>query len=169
MKLELDPAFSKNLSRVINNYEFQVGVLNDKPHYLPKAEDGKAGPAGNLKTYAGGPATQQSLRSSGKTTAQILVDNMYRLGRNILLEPFEKTSSDIIKFTNAFLNMAIAKRSPKRVENLLQAIVRNPILKQEYGSNKAQTARAKGFNRHLIDTAQMFRAIRAKIKRVKRV
>lgn len=56
--------------------------------------------------------------------------------------------------------------SIKRVENLLQAVVRNPILKLEYGDNTAITADMKGFDRHLFGTGQTFKAIKAKANRV---
>lgn len=56
--------------------------------------------------------------------------------------------------------------SKKRLENLLQAIVRNPILRLEYGKNTATAADNKGFDRHLFDTGQMFKAITARAKRV---
>ena len=39
-------------------------------------------------------------------------------------------------------------------------------LKKEYGNNKAATADNKGFDRHLIDTGQTFKEIRARAKRV---
>lgn len=91
---------------------------------------------------------------------------MKRLGINILWEPFQKPNSEILRFTTSFLKMAIAKQNTQRVVNLLQAIVRNPILRQEYGANTSSTADNKGFDRHLIDTAQMFKAIKARVKRV---
>jgi hypothetical protein len=86
----------------------------------------------------------------------------------MLLAPFKQKSSDIIKFSRAYLNLIFAnKPSIRNVENLLQAIVRNPILRGDYGHNKKKTADAKGFDRHLFDTGQMFKAIKAKVtKRV---
>jgi hypothetical protein len=143
-----------------NRYEFDVGVLQDKPHY--QAID--ATPP-DLKTYAGGPARKISKVLSGKTIGDVFTENMQRLGIDLLREPFDKKSSDIIKFSKAFMAMAISngKIGRKRVENLLQAIVRNPILRGDYGPNNGATADAKGFDRHMIDTSQMFRAIRAKI------
>lgn len=167
MKIELDKSFRKAISQRINGYNFLVGVLEDKPHF--DAARGKAGLKGQdvLKTYAGGPARKQTRHPSEKTSGQILVDNMKRLGINILLKPFQDKSSELLRFTEAFLKMALAKSSPKRVENLLQANVRNPILRGEYGQNSSLTKTIKGFNRPLIDTAQMFKAIKAKVKRVR--
>ncbi len=172
MKAQLPRSFKQDFSKEINGYEFTVGILEDKPHFWPKGvrgvKSGKAGPASNLKNYAGGPARLTSRKKDGESIGQVLVDNMKRQNRNFLKEPFEKPNARLIKFLKAFLDMALAKKSPKRVENLLQAVVRNPILEQKYGRNKAKTARAKGFNRLLIDTAQMFRAIKATVTRVRK-
>jgi hypothetical protein len=49
-------------------------------------------------------------------------------------------------------------------ETCLQAIVRNPILKGEYGRNSRLTQKIKGFNRYMIDTAQLFKNIKADVK-----
>jgi hypothetical protein len=91
--------------------------------------------------------------------------NRERLGFNYLTKPFEERTSDIIKFSNEFFKLAFGRSQEKRVVNLLQAIVRNPILRGEYGGpNSALTKRIKGFNRPMIDTAQLFKALRARIK-----
>lgn len=163
MKIEVDKSFFKKLERAINKFEFEVGVLDDKPHFEPVHTPLHGTP--EIKSYAGGPTRKQTREKSDLTTGQILQENMKRIGTNILQEPFEKKNSDILKFADSFLKLAVgAKMSMRRVENLLQAIVRNPILKQEYGPNKASTADAKGFDRHLFDTGQMFKAIKARIK-----
>jgi len=166
VKFELGKSWEKKLKGRIEGFEFEVGVLEDKPHYNPVETGLLETPA--LKAYAGGPARRQTREIGDLTTGQILIENMKRLNINLLLRPFQEESSDIIKFTRAFLQLVTRKpgMSMKRVENLLQAIVRNPILKQEYGSNKAATADVKGFDRHLIDTGQLFKAIRARAKRV---
>lgn len=163
MKIELQKGFSKALSRKIDGYTFEVGVLDDKPHYDPLGR-GNQFLSQEVKQYAGGPARKQSSRKSGKSIGDVLVANMRRLNKNILLEPFQNKNSELVKFMNAFLKTALARSSKRRVENLLQAVVRVPILKQEYGMNTSETAFRKGFDRHLIDTAQMIKAIKAKVK-----
>lgn len=166
MKLELSKDFQKSISRSIEQYEFEVGVLDDKPHRYPQSNSGILGNA-PTSTYAGGPVRKASRANSGKTVGQVLTENMERLGKNILAEPFEKQNPEMAEFSKRFLDMAIAKKSKNRVINLLQAMVRNPILKGEYGSNSDYTESVKGFNRHLIDTAQMFKSIKARILNVR--
>lgn len=164
MRLELGKSWGKKLQGRIERYDFEVGVFDDKPHMDPVVT-GRFDPP-QLKNYAGGPVRRTSRQKGELSVAQVLVENMKRLNINILQRPFQERNSEILKFTAEFLKMVTSgKSSIKRLENLLQAIVRNPILKQEYGPNKPATADAKGFDRHLFDTGQMFRAIKARVKR----
>lgn len=166
MKIKIGKGLYEKLNARIGAYQCEVGVLEDKPHYEPVHTS--IGQDPDLKEYAGGKARKISKVKSELTTGQILVENMKRLNINILEEPFEKKNSDIVKFANAYLKMALSNAHAQRVINLMQAIVRNPILKQEYGHNTPATADAKGFDRNMIDTGQMFRAIRARIKNVRK-
>lgn len=164
MNIKMGTSWASKLQKRVEGFEFEVGILDDKPHKEPAPEvNGQP----QLSTYAGGPVTKMSRTDSDKSIGEVLIANMERLNINLLLRPFQEKNSDIIKFTNEFLKMVVQKPgvSMKRVENLLQAIVRNPILKQEYGKNKATTADAKGFDRHLINTAQMFKSIKARVKK----
>lgn len=162
MNIELGKTWGRKLQGRIDKFEFEVGVLEDGPHYNPVDTPRFGEP--ELKSYAGGPARKQTRTPGPLTTGEVLIENMKRLNINLLQRPFQERNSDIMKFTDAFLKLAVRRPgiSIKRVENLLQAIVRNPILRQEYGQNDSATADAKGFDRHLIDTAQMFRKIIAK-------
>lgn len=165
MELQLGKSWGKKLQARIERYEFEVGVLDDKAHMDPVVTGRLETP--DLKSYAGGPVRRTSRQQGELTVGQVLVENMQRLNINILQRPFQERNSDILKFTTEFLKYVTSgKASLRRLENLLQAIVRNPILKQEYGHNKPGTADAKGFDRHLFDTGQMFKAIRARVKRV---
>lgn len=165
MKINLGSSWGKKLQRRVNNVEFEVGVLDDSPHKLPVEQ--KLFETPQLKTYAGGPVRKTSRQLSGVSVGDVLVQNMERTNTNFLLEPFLKKDSEIMKFTNYFLRYVVGRPgiSIKRIENLLQAIVRNPILNQEYGPNDSATADNKGFDRHLFDTGQMFKSIRARMKR----
>jgi hypothetical protein len=165
LKIEISKSFKKRYARRIEGFDFEVGVLKAETHYEPAPDIAFGKPA--LKNFAGGPARKQGRTKSDLTTGEILVENMKRLNINLLLKPFRKKGSDLLRFTNEFLKMATSnkKTSLKRVENLLQAVVRNPILKKQYGQNRSKTADAKGFNRNIIDTSQTFKAIRAKAYR----
>lgn len=153
------------MKRTIEGFEFEVGILDDKPHRLPVETPLFKEP--DLKSYAGGPIRATSREKSDFTIAQVLQENSARLGIDLLREPFKDPDTEINRFTTAFLRFAAGKKGTyRRLENLLQAVVRNPILRQEYGKNRARTADNKGFDRHLFDTGQMFKAIKAMVKRV---
>lgn len=163
MKIELDRRFIKKAAGLFGKYEFEVGVLEDVPYKTPKR--GKRGLKGQdvISTYAGGPVRQKTRFSSGVMISEIVKQNQERLGVNFLLAPFDKKGSDIIKFSNEFFKYVFGKSQAKRCENLLQAIVRNPILRGDYGGNSKLTQTIKGFNRGMIDTAQMFKALKARV------
>lgn len=166
MKINLGSSWAKKIQSRVDAVQFEVGVLDDKPHMNPVDQGLFDTP--QLKNYAGGPVRRTSRKASGVTTGEVLVQNMERLNTNLLLEPFQKKNSDIMKFTRYFLQYIVGRpgtSSVKRIENLLQAIVRNPILNQEYGTNSPTTADNKGFDRHLFDTGQMFKAIKARMIR----
>lgn len=53
----------------------------------------------------------------------------------------------------------------RRLENACRSIVRNPMLRREYGINSEATAKGKGFNHWGINTGTLFKAIEAKYGR----
>jgi hypothetical protein len=164
MIIKLDSRFQKRVQGMFGKYSFQVGVLEDGTHY--RAKTGVHGLKGQdvIKTYAGGPAREQTRKSSGKSLSEVSASLREHLGFNYLLEPFHsksKSQADILRFTTEFFKVVFGRSQKKRAENLLQAIVRNPMLRGDYGSNSALTQRIKGFDRKTIDTAQLFKAIRA--------
>lgn len=165
MKIELQKDFKDRLKGRFNKYSFEVGILDNGPYFLPKR--GERGLKGTdvIARYAGGPVRKKSNKTSGLNLNQISKENRKNLGFNYLKRPFARKNSDIVRFSNEFFKYAFGKSEPKRLTNLLQAIVRNPILKGEYGTNSALTQKIKGFNRIMIDTAQLFRAIKARVNR----
>lgn len=166
MKIQLKDGLRKKLSGLVEGYQFEVGILEDKDHYLPEYNSINEPP--KLKNFAGGPTRKQSKEKSGKKISEVFIENQKRINTNFLTEPLKNQNSDILKFTTAFLRMVTDKgMSMRRVENLLQAVFRNPILQLKYGGNKASTADAKGFDRHLFDTGQMFKAVIVKARRKK--
>lgn len=160
MRITLSKNFGKGVKGRFGKYNFEVGILQDGPHKV--ARRGKKGLKGQdvLSNYAGGPVRKKSNAVSG-TISQVSKQNQDRLGVNFYTAPFKKKSSDIIKFTKSFFDLAFGRSQKRRAENLLQAVVRNPILRGEYGVQSALTTKIKGFNRPMMDTAQLFRAITA--------
>lgn len=151
--------FGQILKGKIEPYGFQVGILKDGPHKNPKSK--KKG----LKTFAGGPARKIGSKSDG-TISEVSAEVRKRAGFNYLRKPFNNKNDDAVKMLKTFFQLVFADSEGskrKRLENLLQAIVRNPILRGTYGRNRRLTADIKGFNRKFIDTGQFFKAITAKV------
>lgn len=160
MQLTLDKRFRKKLQGRIEGYDFQIGVLKDKAYKLPMRD-------ASLGSYAGGPVRKRSPNKSGLTISQVSQENRERLGINYLSAPFKsKKNKDILRFLGVFFKVVTGRSKPKRLENLLQAVVRNPILRGDYGPNARVTKRIKGFDRAMIDTGQLFRAIVSSVKKL---
>lgn len=165
MNIKLSPKFKKNVEGKFGQYTFEVGVLEDGPHKDPRRGQRGQGGRDVLSTYAGGPIRKKGRTESGKTISEVSAALRERLGVNYLIAPFHEHSADIIKFTKTFFMLCFGKSEPKRAENLLQAIVRNPMLRGDYGHNSATTKKIKGFDRMTLDTAQLFKSIRARVKK----
>lgn len=165
MQLKLDKKFSEKVQARFEKYDFKVGILNDKDHKMAKPK------SDGLKNLAGREARKISTISDGTTNAQLSKEMREILGFNYLTKPFEKRNSDIIKFADHFFKMVASAGNGlpsssmmRRCENLLQAIVRNPITRGEYKNNTKATVWEKGFNWFMVDTGQLFKAIVAKAK-----
>lgn len=164
MQIKLDRKFMARVNARFSKYDIQVGILTNAPH-----KDAKTG-KDNKAVYAGGPVRKKG-RAGGFSLYDISAANRARMDKNYLTDPF-KQPSEIMKFAALFFKMASGgPRSTsmmKRLANLTQAIVRNPILRGDYGSNSRSTQKIKGFDRKMIDTAQLFRAIKGAVKLVGR-
>ena len=195
-KVKLDGRFYKEAKGRIERFHFDVGVLEDKPYYKPLTANqarkrgykgglgNKQGPLnkilpaqakaiGGLKQLAGGPARIASRRKSGLSLSQVSERLRKETGINFYTRPWKsKRGKDLVRFIQSFMRMItqggkLAEK--KRLENALQAVVRNPIVRGDYGRNARSTAKTKGFNRLMIDTGQLFKGIMARVRVNKRV
>lgn len=159
MKFEFRKPLGQILKGKVEPYSFEVGILTPGPH------KDAAGKSKGLKNFAGGPARRMTGKASS-TLDEVSKDVRSFLGFNYLKRPFQNKSNDTTRLAASFLDYALNESKgakKKRLENLVQAVVRNPILRGSYGRNTKVTAGIKGFNRKLIDTAQFFKAIRARV------
>lgn len=166
MNIKLDRRFEKQARGRIERFYFDVGVLENKPHKSALSQ--KRG----FKTLAGGPSRKVSRKNSGMTLQDVSQELRANTRINFYTRPFRsKRNQDLLRFIRAFMRLLGLQgviREKKRVENALQAVVRNPIVRGDYGRNKKVTANIKGFNRLMIDTGQLFKGIVAKV-RIRRV
>lgn len=159
MKFVLDKRFKNKISGKFEAYTFEVGILKNGPYKNPKSK------SFGFKSFAGGRARKVESKSD-KTLREVSKWN--RKKTNYLMAPFEDTSDksgDIKKFLNAFFSYVFGRSTEKRLINTLQAVVRNPILRGDYGPNARSTIRTKGFDRYMIDTGQLFKNILARVRK----
>jgi len=153
MKIKSD--ISKKISKQIGNYNFEVGILKNEPKKLPKK--------GASKSYAGLTISASGASSQKVSLAEVAkyTDNMFKW----LKKPFKlKSNKDVLAIVKEIAAQTFGKKSTdnKRLENAVQAVIRNPILRGDYGKNAASTIKAKGFDKLGINTAQLFKSIKAK-------
>lgn len=162
MKFDLSKRMAKNLTKRIQRHEFEVGVFTNAQYRLPKAHGLFEEP--ETRSYAGGPVRKIGKGYGDKTIDEIFIENQKRLRIDLLREPFKSKSKELVTFANRFLKFTFGRVKERQIINLAQAIVRNPILRKDYGNNSKATAEYKGFDRHLFDTGQMFKNILARLK-----
>ena len=163
MKLELSRSLQKTLQGKFNKYEFEVGIIQDKQYKLPvEFNQSQTNSSEVLTKFAGATVRKASRKNSDKTVSEI--SREMRDKYDYLVSPFKRKDTAIQKLIKDFFSFAFGRSEKKRLENTLQAVVRNPILKKQYGRNTQATINHKGFDHVMMDTAQFFKAIKAKVK-----
>jgi hypothetical protein len=167
VEIKLDSRFQKKVKGLFGKYEFEVGVLDDKPYRKPQR--GQRGQRGQdvLTQYAGMQIRKASRIDSGVSISEVSASFRKHLGFNYLIEAFKdngkiRNNSEILKFSNEFMKLVFGRSEKRRTENLIQAIVRNPFKRKEFGDNSPLTKTIKGFSHKGIDTAQLFKNIKAR-------
>lgn len=164
--MKMDKRFKNRVMGRYDRYTFETGVA-DKPHRMPKEprvlKSGKLGKTPKLGSLEGGPV-RKTVRQTKSTNLKIAIKNQRKY--KFMTAPFQKrTSKDLRAFIKAFFNLAAGKIKKKSdVAKLVLAVVRNPILRGDYGRNTMITRQIKGFNRLMIDTGQMFKSLRAYVR-----
>ena len=142
----------KDFQTFLDKHQILFGV-EDFVENLPQSkEDG-------LKHFAGGSARKIS-RTQGSTTTSELALKLEK-EHNIFSAPLENEKNfEVVKVLEDLVSWYFqGQDNRKRIENGAQAVVRNPILRGDYGHNSSKTIETKGFDRILIDTAQFFNSI----------
>ena len=153
----------QELQKSIDKYHIQVGVFDNIPRKKPIS-----GPKAGISTLAGGAIRKSRVAKVPSMSGEVAAELNQKF--HWLDKPFRSSnnnSKDIVAFTKYFV-VAIAQGKKdastlRRIANLIQAIVRNPILRGDYGRNSTAYAKLKGFNRFLFDTGQFFKSIKAKV------
>lgn len=166
MNIQIDKRFQKRIKGTFEKYEFEVGILEDKAYRKPlRGERGLKG-QDVLTNYAGMKVRKASRKKTEVNLSDISKENRDRY--DYLQKPFKKMSPEIEKLFKDFIKFVFGKTEAKRLQNTLQAVVRNPIRSKMYGQNSQLTQKIKGFDHVMMDTAQFFKAIRARVVKKKR-
>ena len=158
MKLEIK-GWAKQLQKEYSRFEFHVGVLQDRPEPYPRY--------GETKNFHGGKALKKGKYSA--TTVAEVAETTNRV-YNWLLGAWSgrKANSNnaaILRVLRTYAAYLSKPENNNRLRNAVQAVVRNPILRGDYGSNSESYAKQKGFNRFLIATGTLFDSIKAAVVR----
>lgn len=160
--MAMGKSWTLKLKKKVESYEAVAGIKQTPRKEPVKPKD--------LRSFAGGPVRKISTTRSRVTPTQVAAYVMNFAG-NIWTEPFKMGSNtDIIKFSKVYVKELLKSKpgeivNNRRVKNLMQAIIRNPILRGDYKLHGKGTKSRKGFERSLIDTGQFFRSIQVVIKR----
>lgn len=147
---------SKKLAFKLDKYQVQVGLLEDKKRKQPKF--------GEFKNYAGKTLLREGKVSNGASLVEVAeyLDRRYKW----LRKPFLiKNNKEVVLVLNDIVKDMNGQDLKQRILNGFQAVVRNPILRGEYGHNKDKWAKKKGFNQLLMMTGQFFKNVKARFKK----
>ena len=146
----------KKMSKDIGIYKFEVGILKDEAKKIPNRE--------SSANYAGLKISGTKGRSTTNTVVKVAkrMDNLFGWLQKPFNDGKNKDVNDVVKELSSQVFHKKSKNL-KRLENAVQAVIRNPILRGDYGNNSSITAKEKGFNKLGIDTGQFFKSIKAKI------
>lgn len=155
IKVKLNESF---LDKEVKEFEAQrvtVGVL-DKSKYAAIAKPKSAG----LKSMKGIPASYIKKRDKSFPMWQLadFLDYHYGFISKAAINP---NNADLVLVMNELKRIFDGKVNPKRIENAAIALVRNQILRKDFGSNAESTEKQKGFDMPLVRTGAMFSSIKA--------
>lgn len=162
MKIE-GKGLDKMIEGELGKYKFQVGILENKRHFLPATGDTTLTKGQNVYySYAGLKLRKPSSFKYNGTLFSVArdMDEAFKwLRKPFMLE----SNSDVLAVLKYVVDNLNGKDTRQRIINAVQAVVRNPILRGAYGKNSAKTAKTKGFNKLLMDTGQLFKNIKARL------
>lgn len=154
MELQI-PNLAKKLSFKLDKYEVQVGLLEDKKRKKPLF--------GKYKNYAGKRLLREGGFSGGASLSKVAeyLDTRYKW----LRKPFLiKNNREVVVVLNDIVKHLNGAGDKQRILNGFQAVVRNPILRGEYGRNTKKWANKKGFDDLMMMTGQFFQNVKARFK-----
>lgn len=144
------------IGKRLGKYDVEVGVLEDGPEKNWKRQQ---------KSFHGGPANKTAGNNKNETLRAVFAK--WNLRYQLLLAPWRNPDNQTVVTIVRRLTEALTKGGmpTNHLPNAVQGAIRNPIMRGDYGKNSKEWAKAKGFNRLLINTGAMFNAIKARFKK----
>lgn len=163
IKFRLDTDAIQRDLFAINDQHVTVGVLNKTaPAKRP------ARPLRKIQLTPGVMRNAVDRRASKRIVKLVDVAGYLEEQRGLFSEAMDKAGNkQLAELVELFAQLAQTGDPiiQRRLENACRSIVRNPMLRREYGDNAESTAKAKGFDHWGINTGTLFKAIEAKYGR----
>lgn len=172
LDIELDFTDLEEEVKKFNSHHIRIGVL-DKSKTARIADREKP-----LKSFQGKDASRVKTGKAGKSDLKMTKLAEYMNTRYGVFSEAESHfhNQDVIRVTNELIKLFNADTNPRmirRIESAARALVRNPIMRKDYGSNAHSTIgggigynghniHGKGFDWPMVDTGSFFNSIKAK-------
>ncbi|MGD1335042.1 hypothetical protein ACP6H1_21745 [Vibrio harveyi] len=174
IKLDIDIDLTNLEEKVkeFNSHHIRVGVL-DSSKTARKPDRNKP-----LKSFQGKSASRVMVGSKGRSNLKMtklaeFLDARYRVFSDA---ETNFKNQDVVRVTNELVKMLNSEQATpemiRRIESAARALVRNPIMRKDFGSNSRSTVKGgvgynghkvegKGFDWAMVDTGSFFNSIRA--------
>lgn len=163
IEINLGEDFLEANVKAFESQRVRVGVLD---HFQMSAIPADV-ESGGLKNLRGTGEKARKIRTRSKTLSlrqlAVYLDAQYGVFSDAVNNAnnldLNKVTQEMIK---AFSGGQVEKR---RIENAAIAMIRNPIMRKDFGSNMRATSRVKTFDWPMIDTGTFFLSIQADYSR----
>jgi hypothetical protein len=168
---EVDFSEVEDLFARINTRAVTVGVL-DKG-LMSKKADYRGSPIPWLGGRTGSQVKGRMLRRKVRTgkigqskltmyNLSKILDKQRALFSWALIAPDNK---ELLAIIEMFAKAELSPKNIQRLENACRSIVRNALLRKDYGNNETATIKRKKFDRYGVATGSLFNAIQAEYNR----
>ncbi|MFV0448070.1 MAG: hypothetical protein ACK5MF_06365 [Vibrio sp.] len=172
LDIELDFTDLEEEVKKFNSHHIRIGVL-DKNKTAKKTDRTEP-----LKSFQGKEASRVKKGNAGKSTLKLTKLAEYMDTRYGVFTKAEShfLNQDVVRVTNELIKVfGVDHPSPqmiRRIESGARALIRNPIMRKDYGSNSTATIKGgigynghqvqgKGFDWPMVDTGTFFNSIKA--------
>lgn len=163
MEINLGDDFLEANVKAFENQRVRVGILDEFQMAAVPASAEERG----LKTLRGTGEKARKIKSRSKTLPlrqlAVYLDAQYGVFTNAINNASNNDLNLVTKeLIKAFSGGEVEQR---RIQNAAIALIRNPILRKDFGSNMRSTSDVKSFDWPMVDTGTFFLNIKAEYLR----